>query len=254
MTFSNFIDKVVWFFSLLYFRHWERWELLVIVLICLVLLLLIMWQQRKSTAKSVYVNQIRERSPIIGVKLADNRSHLRIDDVKQARPAPLSKKELKQIKTKKQLVKLNEQVQQLQGEINKHKQTEARLKSQVIELTTELTAVNEQLRQQPVISDQAEQKPKQQIVEVAPGKEQQEYEPAESSTVRRQTKQQAGETKAQKLYNRRINTRIQHDRHIGENTEQAKLPKEIREQPLDIERLKAIADLAKRIQSRPRKS
>jgi len=254
MTFNNFIDKLIKFFSLLYFRQWERWELLVIVLICLVLLLLIIWQQRKSTTKSVYVNQVRERSPIIGVKLADNRSHLRIEDVKQARSTPLSKKEVKQIKTKEQLTKLNKQVQQLQYEIDKHKQTEASLKHQVIALTTELTTVNEQLRQNPVISNQAVQKPKQQIVEVSTGKEQPPHEPAENSTIRQQAKQQAGKSKAaQKSYYRRIKTRIQPDRYIRENTKQAKMPKEIKEEPLDVQKLKSIAELAKKIQNRSRK-
>lgn len=254
MTFSNFIDKLAWFFSLLYFRHWERWELLVIVLICLVLLLLIIWQQRKSAIKSVYVNQIRERSPIIGVKLAD-RSHLRIEDVKHARSEPLSKKEVKQIKTKEQLSKLNKQVQQLQYEIDKHKRIEARLKSQVIMLTTELTTVNEQLRQNSVTSNQAGQKQKQQIVEVSAGKEQPPLEPAETSTPRRQAKQKAIKSKAaQKSYNRRINTLIQPGKNIQESAEQAKLPKEVREQPLDVQKLQSIAELAKKIKSGPSKS
>jgi len=253
MTVSNLIDKLIKFFSLLYFRHWERWELLIIVLICLVLLLLIIWQQRKSTTKSVYVNQVRERSPIIGVKLADNRSHLKIEDLKQDRSAHLSKKHAKQIKTKEQLEKMNQQVQQLQYEISKHKQTEERLKYQVTELTTELKTANEQLRQNTVVSNQVEQKPKQQIIEVPAVKEQPLPEPAESSTVKQQAKQQAGESKAaKKSYNRRVNIHKQPDRLVREKTEQVKLSKELREQPLDIQRLKAIADLAKQIHNRSR--
>jgi hypothetical protein len=255
MTVSNLIDKLIKFFSLLYFRQWQRWELLIIVLICLVLLLLIVWQQRKSIAKSVYVNQVRERSPIIGVKLADNRSHLRIEELKHDHSAQLSKKRAKQIKTKKQLEKLNQQVQQLQYEINKHKQTEERLKRHVTELTTELTTANEQLRQNPIASNHIKQVPKQQIVDVHAVKEQPQAESAESSLVSQQAKQKAGESKnAKKSYNRRAKIRKQSNRVIRERTEQFKLSKEHREQPLDIERLKAIADLAKRIQTRSRKS
>ena len=238
----------------MYFRHWERWELLVIVLICLVLLLLIVWQQRKSITKSVYVNQVRERSPIIGVKLADNRSHLRIEDHKQSRSAPTSKKLAKQRKTKQQVEMLNQQVQQLQYEIDKHKQTEERLKHHVIELTSELTTANEQLQQNTIVSNRLEHVPKQQIIEVSDVKKQPSPEPAES-TVRPQTKQQTDEAiAAKKSYNRRVNTRKQSDNLLRDKTEQVKLSKEHREQPLDIERLKSIADLAKRIQPRPRKS
>ena len=254
MTVSNLIDKLTKFFSLLYFRQWQRWELLIIVLICLVLLLLIVWQQRKSATKSVYVNQVRERSPIIGVKLAENRSHLKIEDVKQDRAAHVSKKHAKKIKTKAQLEKLNQQVQQLQYEISKHKQAEEHLKHQVTELTTELATANKQLRQNTAVSSQVEQIPKQQIIEVPAVKEQPSAEPAENSTVKQQSKQQAGELKvAKKSYNRRINIHKQPDSPVREKTEQFKLSKELREQPLDIERLKAIADLAKRIQTRPLK-
>ena len=255
MTVSNLIDKLINFFSLLYFRHWERWELLIIVLICLVLLLFIIWQQRKSSTKSVYVNQVRERSPIIGVKLAGNRSYLKIEDLKQDRSAHLSKKHAKQIKTKEQLEQLNQQVQQLQYEINKHKQTEERLKRQVTGLTTELKTANEQLRQNTVASHNVKQVHKQPIIDVPAVKEQPPHEPAETDTVKQQVKKQAGESKAaKKSFNRRINIRKQPERLLREKTGQIKLSKEHREQPLDIERLKSIADLAKRIQSRPRKS
>ena len=251
MTVSNSIDKLIEFFSWLYFRPWERWELLIIVLICLVLLLLIIWQQRKSSTKSVYVNHVRERSPIIGVKLADNRNHLQIEDLKQDRSDPVPKKRTKQRKTKERFATLNEQVQQLQNEISKHKQTEASLKHQV----TELTTVNEQLQENTAVNKQVEQKPKQQIIEVPTVNEQPPNEPAESSTVKQEAKLQTGESKAaKKSSKRRINIRKQPDRPIREKTEQIKLSKEHRDQPLDIEKLKAMADLAKKIKglSRPK--
>jgi hypothetical protein len=216
---------------------------------------LIAWQQRKNTIKSVYVNQVRERSPIIGVKLADNRSHLRINELKHDRSTHSSRKHAKQIKTKEQLEKLNQQVQQLQYQINKQNQTEERLKSQVIELTTELSAANEQLRKTPVIRKRGEQEQKQRIIEMSPVKDQPSPELAESGTIKQPPEQQADKSiAAQKLHNRRINIRKQSDRVPQEKTEQIKPSKERKEQPLDIERLKTIADLAKRIQTRPRKS
>jgi cell division septum initiation protein DivIVA len=275
MTVNNLIFKITKFFSTLYFRHWERWELLIIVLISLVLLLFIIWQQRKVTTKRIYVNQFRERSPIIGVKLADNRSHLKIEDVKKDGLASSPKKQAKQRKTKEQLDKLNEQVQQLQYEISKHKQVETRFEHQV----KELTAANEKLRQNTVISTpieqskkqqpaevsipidklqqkiagskQAEQKPKRQIIEVPAVTEKTQQESAESSSIGQQTQQQIGELKATlKPPKSSFITRKRSERMFREKTEHGRIPKELREQPLDVEKLKAIAELAKQIQER----
>jgi hypothetical protein len=272
MTVSNFTDKLIKYFSWLYFRHWERWELLLIVLICLILLVLIIWQQRKGTTKSVYVNQVRERSPIIGVKLADNKSRLKIEDLKQDSPDSFHKRHSKQRKTKEQLEKLNEQIQQLQLEIGKHKQIEVRLERQV----TELRAANEKLQNKAVVNNQtrqsdklqpaetppsddkhkqkiteykqAEQQPKQ-IIEVSAVKEKPQHESAESSTV----KQQIGElTASKKQSKRRASARKQSGRIIREKTEKDRVPKELREQPLDVQKLKAMAELARQIQGRPR--
>jgi hypothetical protein len=272
MTVNNLIYKLAKYFSWLYFRHWERWELLIIVLISLALLLLIIWQQQKATTRRIYVNQARERSPIIGVKLADNRSHLKIEDLKKDGLASFPKKYAKIKKTKEQLENLNEQVQQLQYEISKHKQTETRLEHQV----KELTAANEKLHQNTIVSNQAEQskkqqpaevstsndklqqkitehkqaeqQPKQQIIEVPAVNEQPPRESAESSTVKQQARQQIGELK--KPSNYRNSTRKQPDRIFREETEQVRVSKELREQPLDVEKLKAIAELAKQIQRR----
>ena len=277
MTVNNLIYKLIKYFSKLYFRHWERWELLIIVLISLVLLLLIIWQHRKSTNRSVYVNQVRKRSPIIGVKLADNRSHLKIEDLKKDGLASFPKKHAKLRKTKEQLEKLNEQVQQLQYEISKHKQTEARLECQVTELTAaneklqHIATVNNQVKQsdkqqraEALASDdkhrqkiaehkQAEQQPKQQIIEVSVVKEKPQPESAESSTVKQQAMPQIGElTASKKQSKRRANARRQSDRILREKTEKVRVSKELREQPLDVQKLKAMAELAKQIQGRPR--
>ena len=248
MTVNNLIYKLAKYLSWLYFRHWERWELLIIVLFSLVLLLLIIWQQQKATTRRIYVNQVRERSPIIGVKLADNRSHLEIEDLKKGGSASFPKKYAKLKKAKEQFEKLNEQIQQLQYEISKHKQTEARLKEHV----KELTASNEKLQQNAVVNKQAEQKPKQQIIEVPAVKELPQRESAESGTVKQQAKQEIGELKAAQKPSKQRSTHKQPDRVFREEKEQARIPKELREQPLDIEKLKAMAELAKQIHGRSR--
>ena len=145
MTVNNLIYKLTKYFSWLYFRHWERWELLIIVLISLVLLLLIIWQRRKASTRNVYANRVGEHSPIIGVKLADTRSRTKIEDLRKYRSTSLSKKQTKQKKKKEQLEKVNKQIQLLQHEISKHKQNEAHLEKQIVELTTANKELQEKL-------------------------------------------------------------------------------------------------------------
>ena len=251
MTVNNLIYKLAKYFSWLYFRHWERWELLIIVLISLALLLFIIWQQRKATTRRVYVNQVRDRSPIIGVKLADNRSRHEIENLKKDGSASFPKKYAKLKKTKEQLHKLNEQVQQLQYEINKHKKTEVRLQNQV----KELKAANEKLRQNTAVSNRVEQskkqQPKQSIIEVPGVKEHPENKSVKSNTVKKRVRQQLGDLKAaQKPSKSKISRQKQPGRIVREKTEQVKVSRELREQPLDVDKLKAMAELAKRIQKR----
>ena len=204
--------------------------------------------QRKATTKRIYVNQVRDRSPIIGVKLADNRRHLKIEDLKKDHSASLHKKQAKQ-RTKEQLGRLNEQIQQLQLEINKHKQMEVRLEQQV----TELTTANEKLRQNTVVSIQTDQFKKQQSTKVSTSDNKLEQKITEHKQVKQQARQEIGElTATKKQSKRRINPRKQSDRMFREKTEQARIPNELKEQPLDVEKLKAMAVLAKQIQGRTR--
>ena len=241
------IEKLIKYFSWLYFRHWERWELLIIVLICLVLLLLIIWQHRKGTTKNVFVNQIRERSPIIGVKLADNSSHIKIEDLKKDRPAALPKKHTEQKNAKRQLEKMNRQIQLLQLEINKHKQGKAHLEQQV----TELKAANKILQKKAAIKNhvkQAEQYPKQQIIEMPAKNEQPESKIAKSNKTRQPSSRQPGELKVSKNQNKHKAIQSKEPNWmLREKTEQVKASKELKEQPLDIQKLKSLAALAKQI-------
>jgi hypothetical protein len=275
MTVNNLIYKLTKYFSWLYFRHWERWELLIIVLISLALLLLIIRQYRKGTARNVYVNQFRERSTIIGANLADTRSRLKNQDLKKDRSASLSKKHKKEKKTKEQLENLNKQIQLLQLEISKHEQNEKLLEQQITELTAannklqEKTVINhraaqsdrqpagapasvDNLRQKITKNRQSEQYSERQIMEVPGANEQPRQEVAKSQKNEQQSSNRIGQA-LRNLSRQRVLESLQPDRTLREKTEHFKTSKEVREEPLDVQKLKAIAELAKQIQGRRRR-
>ena len=70
MSVESFINRLTQCFSWLYYRQWERWELLTIAIMALVLLSLVVRAKRKARTE---VRQLRERSPIIGIRLAERR-------------------------------------------------------------------------------------------------------------------------------------------------------------------------------------
>jgi hypothetical protein len=275
MTVNDIIYGVAKYFSWLYFRHWEKWELLIIVLISVVLLLLMVRQQRKGTARKAYANQSRERSPIIGVKLADTRRHAKSRYPKRDRPASLSKKDKKEKKTKEQLENLNKQIQLLQLEISKHEQNEKLLEQQITELTAannklqEKTVINhraaqsdrqpagapasvDNLRQKITKNRQSEQYSERQIMEVPGANEQPRQEVAKSQKNEQQSSNRIGQA-LRNLSRQRVLESLQPDRTLREKTEHFKTSKEVREEPLDVQKLKAIAELAKQIQGRRRR-
>ena len=250
MTVNNIIYKLTKYFSWLYFRHWERRELLIIVLISLVLLLLIIWQHRKRATRNVYANRIRERSPIIGVKLADTRSYARIEDSRRNRSISLSQKHTKEKKSKEQLEKLKKEIQLLQIEISKHKQNELHLEQQVVELKT----ANKKLKQKAIAYNQSKQAEKysmQQIIEVPAIKQTRRQE-----TSKRQKAKQAQTGESPTSIKPSKNNSIKPSEPnwmLREKTEQVRISKELKKEPLDVQKLKAIADLAKKIQGQRRK-
>ncbi|MGD8500849.1 MAG: hypothetical protein PVJ86_09395 [Phycisphaerales bacterium] len=67
MTVENLINRLAEYFWLLYHRRWERWELLAIAIAVLALLLLAGGARRQARANT---RRLRERSPIIGIRLA----------------------------------------------------------------------------------------------------------------------------------------------------------------------------------------
>jgi hypothetical protein len=71
MTVENLINRLAQCFWLLYHRQWETWELLAIAITVLALLLLAGGARRQVGAN---MRRLRERSPIIGIRLAGRRA------------------------------------------------------------------------------------------------------------------------------------------------------------------------------------
>lgn len=69
MTVEGIIDRISGFFSWLYYRQWERWELLAIAIAALVVLILMVRAHFKVAANA---KRFRERSPIVGVRMAEH--------------------------------------------------------------------------------------------------------------------------------------------------------------------------------------
>jgi hypothetical protein len=70
MTIGRLIDTATQYFSRLYSREWETWELMTIAIVALVLLSVIggAWRKVRASAK-----RIRKRAPIVGVNLANRK-------------------------------------------------------------------------------------------------------------------------------------------------------------------------------------
>jgi len=67
MTVEGLINQIIDYAKWLYYRQWQPWELLIAGAVALVVLLLVGNARRKARAN---IRRLKERSPIIGVKLA----------------------------------------------------------------------------------------------------------------------------------------------------------------------------------------
>lgn len=67
MAVERIINRLSGFFSELYYRQWERWELMAIAITAAVILIMIVRAHLKVAANE---RRLRERSPIVGVKMA----------------------------------------------------------------------------------------------------------------------------------------------------------------------------------------
>ena len=69
MTVEGIINRLSGYFSWLYYRQWERWELIVIAIAVSVTLLLTARAHLKVAANE---KRLRERSPIVGIGMAEH--------------------------------------------------------------------------------------------------------------------------------------------------------------------------------------
>ena len=74
MTVEGIINRLSEFVSGLYYRQWKTWELMAIAIAVAVILILIVRAHLKVAANA---RRLRERSPIVGVRMAQHgRRHL----------------------------------------------------------------------------------------------------------------------------------------------------------------------------------
>ena len=70
MGIEGIINRLAEFFSWLFNKQWDKWELLAIVLLALVILLIIIKSHLNVAANK---KRLRERSPIVGIQKEDRR-------------------------------------------------------------------------------------------------------------------------------------------------------------------------------------
>jgi hypothetical protein len=68
MTVERIISRLSEFFSRLYYRQWETWELMAIAIAASVILILTVRAHLKVAAND---RRLRERSPIVGIRMAE---------------------------------------------------------------------------------------------------------------------------------------------------------------------------------------
>ena len=155
MTARSFAERLIRLVSWLCFEHpWTLSELLTVAAIALLVLLLLLRLLRKGMVTAEYEDAVPQRSPIIGVKLADHkRSRRQIRSLERDG----SRSRLKE--TSQQAENSREQVGQLQHEIVRLRQTEARLEQQA----ADLAAANKQLQDEVIKHRQTEVRLEQRI-------------------------------------------------------------------------------------------
>jgi len=72
MTLQGIINRLTQYASWLYYRQWDRWELVGILAAVVVAMLLARAGRRRLRAAEKH---LREHSPIVGIGLASHRRH-----------------------------------------------------------------------------------------------------------------------------------------------------------------------------------
>jgi hypothetical protein len=222
MTLHSFVDRLTQLFSWLYYQHqWQTWELLAIAGAALIPLLLVIRQERKERSRRICTHHNRERSPTIGLKLAaGKRGRPEITDSRRTHLDYAARARNKQDDASRQEGSLSEQIRRLQRELAEYRKTEARLKGQLAELTAANKTLQEGLAKPERLEEFLRRR-------------------THSAPVRDKLPPKALSTPAQEAPTLRDNPKHPTgSRHANE--------------PLDVQRLRAIAALAKQIHARPR--
>jgi protein-tyrosine phosphatase len=120
----------------------EKEQLLILVTAIIILLILISRHRRKIKVKRIPTIQNINQPEIIGKKLYSHQENLpKVEDAKQHKPAPAPDKSIKDEKTNwkqttKEWRKATEQIRLLRREVSKYKRTEEQLRQKISELTT----------------------------------------------------------------------------------------------------------------------
>jgi chromosome segregation ATPase len=251
MIMRNLAGKFLRFMSWLCFEHeWARWELMIVAVVVLFLLLLILRLLRKETLTRTVMGEVPERSPIIGLRLADHkvsRREIRIMEKRRLASASQQRRHQKELKeTRGQMDTLKEQVHQLQRELTEHSRMEAHLKRQI----AELTAPEGQLEPPPVQSSRTDPSLEQKLAELTTANKQ-----LHDDLARHQQAEVRLERQIEKLM--AANTQLQ--KQASEQPPPENIPVQSVEQkpkpkrpsgPLDPEELSQLAELGKRLAPR----
>jgi chromosome segregation ATPase len=248
MVVRDLAGKLIRLMSWLCFEHeWTRWELMIVAAAVLSLLLLFLRLLRKETLARADAGELLERSPIIGLRLADHKRNRReIRNLEKSRSASAlqkhgNRKELREITG--QVDTLKGQIAQLQHEIAEHSRTEARLKQQI----GELTAADGQLHPQTHKRGQTEISPEQRLAQLTATNKQLRDELANHRRTEVRLEQQIGKLTA-------ANARLQ--QQASEQKPSENIPVQSVEQkpksrrpsgPLNTEELSRLAELGKRL-------
>jgi len=166
---AYFVDKVTQYLSWFFHRRWERWELAVAAIAALGLVILFIRARQKVAANT---RLYRDRSPIIGIQLAQSRRRPgRIKISQKSRPAPVAQKhtgEHAKEHIKERVAELESAEERLQHDLTDSRQTTENFKQQL----TALTATNKRLQQELIKRTHAEKRLKQQVAELTAHNEQ----------------------------------------------------------------------------------
>ena len=278
MTIHSLVDRFRQLFSWLWYRHqWTVWELLAVTGSILLLSLWVAKKRRDQRKARALTHLIRQSSSVIGTRLASrNHSPAAATDLKRPRLPFLTGRQNGQMSATEPATASNQTTGLLQHKILKRQQTEAYLQQQLDELKT----ANEKLQSQNSQCKEAEDRLRRRMARLlATGKKLRQklerLERAEETLWREPdavASQQFGGSlgevvRAKKhpkwsplelLAAHRLSRGGPNSRgHDGEmlpiNSKRCIDSRRTKE-PLDVEKLKAIAALAKQIQSQSRRS